>query len=170
MPRPWRLPVLYFPGVPRDTKSVNVMGRMVQVLALAGLVVGGLGGCATSTVESRKQERAASYAALTPEWRAVVDHGQLKVGMTADAVYLAWGKPAQVLTGQSATGTTETWLYTGAYMQEYRYWNYRRGFYGQRYFGGPALEYDYYPRAYTRAEVVFENGVVKSWHTSGAPQ
>jgi len=31
------------------------------------------------------------------------------------------------------------------------------------------LHYDYYPSTYVRAQVVFVNGVVKSWQTYGAP-
>jgi hypothetical protein len=30
-----------------------------------------------------------------------------------DAVYIAWGKPSQVLQGESSQGSTITWLYTG---------------------------------------------------------
>lgn len=160
---------LYFIRVRRDSCRVNMIGTWARSSVLAVLAAAVLGGCATSTVESRKKERYASYAALTPELRTSVDTGQLKIGMTTDAVYIAWGKPSQILVGQSTAGTTETWIYAGSYMEEHRYWSYRRGYYGRRFYGGPTLEYEYAPRAYTRAEVVFENGVVKSWRTTGTP-
>jgi hypothetical protein len=121
---------------------------------LAGLV---LAGCATSTVQSRKQERYAAYEALAPEMRGLVDQGQIKVGMTMDAVYIAWGPPGRVLQGENEAGRTTTWVYYGTYVQEVRYW----GYYG--------LYYQYYPTTYVRAQAVFINDVVKSWQNFGAP-
>ncbi len=64
---------------------------MVKKLILLGLTGLCATGCATSTIESRSRERAAAYAALSPEWRDLVSHGQIKVGMPMDAVYVAWG-------------------------------------------------------------------------------
>ena len=130
------------------------MVKKAVVLLLAGLV---LAGCATSTVLTRKQERYAAYEALTPEMRSLVDQGQIKIGMTMDAVYIAWGPPGQVLQGENEAGKTTTWVYYGGYVQEARYWGYRR------------LHYDYYPGSYVRAQVVFVNGLVKSWQTFAEP-
>lgn len=138
-------------------------------LAILGLTALVLTGCATSTIESRKQERYAAYAALTPEFRAAVDQGRIKVGLPMDAVFIAWGKPSQALTGESSHGSTVTWLYHGTHLQEYRYWSYRYIRYGDRCWPEPYLEHDYYPRSYVRAEVVFENGVVKEWRSLPAP-
>ena len=130
------------------------MVKKAMGILLAGLV---LAGCATSTVMSRKQERYAAYEALTPEMRGLVDQGQIKVGMTMDAVYIAWGPAGRVLQGENEAGKTTTWVYYGSYVQEVRYWGYRN------------LHYDYYPTSYVRAQVVFVDGVVKSWQTYGAP-
>src|SRR5262245_3355725 len=47
-------------------------------------------GCTTSTIESRKKERLAIYTALPPDQKQLVDHGQIKVGMGPDAIYIAW--------------------------------------------------------------------------------
>ncbi len=128
-----------------------------------------LTGCATSTVEKRKQERYGAYASLAPEFKSAVDQGQIQVGMPMDAVYIAWGKPAQVLQSSSAQGTTTTWVYHGSQLQAYHYWTY----YGYRahgyYWGQPYLATDYYSHEYIRAEVVFENGLVKEWRTWPAP-
>jgi hypothetical protein len=136
------------------------------ILVLALLVTG----CATrSTVETRKQERATAYAALTPEQRALVDQGQIKVGLPEDAVYIAWGPPSQVAHGESPTGTTKKWIYSGTGWQEHHYWNYRPYYYGYGHgrYGYvhplPTLDYEYVPYRYTAAEVEFENGKVKSW-------
>lgn len=54
-------------------------------------------GCATSTIQTRKQERHGIYSALPPEERNLVDQGRINVGMSKDAVYIAWGKPSEIL-------------------------------------------------------------------------
>lgn len=141
--------------------------KAIVSLFLLGLLVAG---CATSNVVSRKQERAAAYTALPPVQRALVDSGQIKVGMPMDAVYIAWGKPSQIIQGESTSGATTTWIYTGTAWQEQRYWSYRHdsGRYGRGY-ATPTLDYDYVPRSYEAAEVVFENGMVKSWRNITPP-
>ena len=129
-------------------------------------------GCATSTVEKRRQERSAAYASLAPEQRALVDQSQIKVGMPMDAVYIASGKPSQIINGQSSSGAaTTTWVYHGTTWQEYRYWNYHYYPSGRHgYYPSPSLDYDYIPQSYVAAEVTFENGVVKSWRNITQPQ
>lgn len=131
-----------------------------------------ISGCATSTIDKRRVERSAVYEVLAPEMRSLVDSGQIKVGMPMDAVYIAWGKPSQVFTGESEQGkATTTWMYTGTAWQEHRVW--RNHYYGARgypYSGpSPYLDYDYIPRSYASAEVVFEDGVVKRWNTIAKP-
>src|SRR5687768_12722035 len=82
-------------------------------------------GCATSTIESRKQERYSAYSNLPVDGRNLVDEGKIQIGMPMDAVYIAWGKPAQVLEQQTPAGTMVTWLYHGTHLQEHRYWRYQ---------------------------------------------
>ena len=88
-----------------------------------------------------------------------------------DGVYIAWGPPFQILTGESAGGTTITWLYSGTYLQEYRYWSYRPYYYGRHSYpyAGPYVDHDYASRSYTSAEVIFENGLVKQWRSLPLP-
>jgi hypothetical protein len=115
-------------------------------------------GCATSSsLDSRKKERPAAYRALPAEQKQLVDDGKIKIGMSADAVYLAWGHPAEVLESETPQGHVTAWLYHGQWVQEYRYWI------------GPHLESDYYPRNYVSAEVIFQNGVVTSWRMLPKP-
>lgn len=129
-----------------------------------------LTGCAaTSTIESRRQERLGTYTTLTPEQKAAVDAGQIKVGMPADAVYIAWGPPSQILTGESSQGSIVTWLYQGTYLEEHRYWTYHHYGYHGRYYASPHLAYDYYPRSFLSAEVKFEGGLVKEWRSLPRP-
>jgi len=145
---------------------------MVKKLILLGVIGLFAEGCATSTIEGRSRERAAAYAALSPEWRDLVSHGQIKVGMPMDAVYVAWGKPSQVFVSESSEGTSTTWRYQGTTYQEYRYWThsyYGGGRYGYAY-TAPRLEYDYVASPYVAAEVVFEKEVVKSWQNLTQPK
>lgn len=136
----------------------------MTVLALA------LAGCATSTLESRKKERYGAYASLSSEQKASVDQAQIKVGMSMDAVYIAWGKPSQILTSETASGSQVRWLYSGTYLQSFSYWAYP-GYYGPYRWGycGPEFVHDYVVLNYIRAEVIFEGGLVKQWRTLPRP-
>ena len=141
--------------MPPFTLRQNTM-RLATLILLPVLL---LAGCATkSTVQTRQKERAAAYAALTPEQRGLVDSGQIKAGMNPDAVYIAWGQPGQITRGGNASGETMTWLYYGGYVEETRYW------------GRRDLHYAYDPRTFVRAQVVFVNGIVNSWQTFPAPE
>lgn len=116
----------------------------------------------TNTFEKRRTERYPAYTALAPEFKTLVDQGQIKVGMSEDAVYIAWGPPAEILKSETEQGAITKWLYYGTYLEEQRYWTGSRGGYG-RGFPSERLEFDYIPRDYVSAEIVFSNGVVKSW-------
>jgi hypothetical protein len=158
---------LYFKRFVADNRPLkgNIVKRFVFFLVLALIT----GGCATSTVEKRKAERASAYEELSPAMRALIDQGQIKVGMPMVGVYIVWGKPSQVATGELSNGKpTTTWLYTGTTWREHRYWNYR--YYGNRY-GYPEayLDYDYLPSSYVAAEVLFEDGLVRSWRNISQP-
>jgi hypothetical protein len=118
-------------------------------------------GCATtSTIQSREQERAAAYAAFPQNIKALVNEGRIAAGMTPDAVYIAWGPPGQVLESGNQYGEFTSWIYQGAFLEETRYWI------GRRF---PHPTYDYEPRTYISAEIVFANGVVQSWRTYPQP-
>ena len=100
----------------------------------------GILGCASAPTDPRKiakrrVERASAYQALTPEQRSLVDRGQVQVGMPEDAVFIAWGKPAQVLRRGDATGEETTWLYSRSTTDQFVNWNYVevRGRDGNRY-------------------------------------
>ncbi|HTD85206.1 MAG TPA: hypothetical protein VK850_01390 [Candidatus Binatia bacterium] len=144
--------------------------KRAALLLLAALF---LAGCA-STIEDRRKEHFAAYTAMPPEMQALVDQRQIKVGMPKDAVYIAWGKPEQVIQGESEQGRTETWIYYGSTLRPYQYWNY--GAWGPYYRGWyynsplPYVETDYYPASYPKAEVTFQNDRVATWrHLPHAP-
>lgn len=127
--------------------------------------------CATSSIESRRAEKAAAYNGLPANQKAMVDSGQIQIGMTADAVYIAWGKPSDVLESEDATGRYTAWHYYGSFLQENRYWAYREVNQGQ---GRPVyleryLTSDYTPRDFVRSEIIFKSGRVLSWRTLPKP-
>lgn len=138
--------------------------------ALAFLVVFSSGCSSTqSTVDTRRNEKAAAYAALSAEQRTLVDEGQIKVGMSEDAVYIAWGEPAQRLLNEDANGRTTTWLYHGTTTDEYVGW---------RYYSVPGpngshlsrrLDRDFNVREYVSAELNFRDGKLETWRTLAKP-
>jgi hypothetical protein len=141
---------------------VNVRSALLLTALLAA-------GCQTSTVESRRAERPSAYEALAPEIRALVDQGQIKVGMNEDAVYIAWGPPSEIVQSETQSGRLTTWLYHSTMMEETRYWAYREIWRGNQMFLERYLERDYDPRHYVKAEIVFEKGAVKEWRTLPKP-
>lgn len=128
-----------------------------------------LAGCATSTIESRKQQRLAAYRALSAEDRRAVDAGQIEVGMSMDAVYIAWGKPSQIVTGDPSQGVTVTWLYRGTHSDAQSFWSDYDRWHDSGYYTAPYATHDSPPRSYIRAEVRFAGGVVKEWHSLPGP-
>jgi hypothetical protein len=89
--------------------------------------------------------------------------------MSPEAVYIAWGKPDQVLSNESSQGSYLTWLYHGNRLHPYNYWTYNSYLYGDYAWGHPYLATSYYPVEYVSAEVIFEKGVVREWRTLPAP-
>jgi len=140
-----------------------------------------LAGCATSTLEKRKAERRTVYQSLTLEFKTLVDEGRIKAGMTADAVYLAWGKPSEIVTAENPQGPYLLWLYKEVYLQPHSYWAFRpdhwssvRSYYGR---GRPEgivlerrLEHSYESHEFVKAEVEFVNGAVTHWRERSRPR
>jgi hypothetical protein len=144
---------------------------VVKSVGFAALLLALAAGCATkSTVDTRRAEKLSAYETLPADQKAIVDSGQVRVGMTEDAVYIAWGKPSEVLQNEDASGHYVTWRYYGSFLQENRYWAYREvnggpsGIYLERY-----LTSDYNPRDYVRSEIVFKGGRVLQWRTLPKP-
>jgi hypothetical protein len=128
-------------------------------------------GCSTpSTVESRRQEKLPAYTALPEDQKARVDKGEVVVGMDEDAVYIALGKPAQVLKSADANGAIVTWLYEGLTTEDYIGWRYatvlgRKG----AYTGTPYLTRDTEYSSYISAELVFRGGKLESFRELPKP-
>lgn len=82
-----------------------------QALAASAFAVTLLlfGGC--STTESRIAERPQAYSSLSPSDQALVTRGEIREGMSRDAVYIAWGAPNQRGEGRNRGQSVETWVY-----------------------------------------------------------
>jgi hypothetical protein len=145
---------------------------MKHVRSFIALVVAAvLAGCASSTIESRRKDRPAAYSALSAEQRALVDQGQVRVGMSQDAVYIAWGEPKQKTQAEGAEGLTEMWIYHDSTLDNHRYWAFRERTDSKtgRVYLDRTLENDFQIREYVSAEITFANGVVKNWRTRPMP-
>jgi hypothetical protein len=95
-----------------------------------------LAGC--STTESRISEHRDLFNTLSPNDQALVSRGQIRVGMSQNAVWLAWGSPDQKAAGAMRRRETETWIYMNTTSYGYPYGGYPYGGYPYGYggFGG----------------------------------
>ncbi len=119
---------------------------------LVGLAI--LAGC--SIIESRKEHRLAAYEALPASLQALVDRGKVGLGMDTNAVYIAWGPPSVVAEIPGPPSQT-VWVYRGSRPIQVPAWTFLptdRGYWSLEY--TPA----HYTAAFTKAEVIFQNGRV----------
>ena len=151
---------------------------LLACIAIGALV---LSGC--STVGSRIEANPTAFNSLSPQDKDLVSKGDIRGGMSQEAVYLAWGAPQQKAVGVVRNASTETWVYTlstsayGPYGYGYGGFGYgygfagRVGFYGRhgghRFYGSfvdPFWDPFYYPFpatvTYPVKTVSFQNGRV----------
>ena len=113
-----------------------------------------------STPQTRISENPNLYQSLSQKDQALVGLGQIRMGMSRTAVWLAWGSPDRKIVGNMGGGTTETWLYIyyATYYPPYGPWG---------YFGDPFYDpfyYSYMPSIPYPAKVVtFARGRVVSY-------
>jgi hypothetical protein len=144
------------------------------------------------TTESRISGHPEIYQTLSPGDQALVSKGQIRAGMSQNAVWLAWGSPDRKIVGNMRGRPTETWVYVNYTTYPYSYpypYPYGYGFgYGFGYtsigfagahhrhggrsfvfFGSPFYDpfyYSYIPPSipYPYKTVTFANGRVMSFH------
>ena len=75
-----------------------------------------------STPQTRISDHPDLYQSLSRRDQALVNQGQIRIGMSRPAVWLAWGSPDRRIIGNMGGGTTETWVYT--YYASYPYYPY----------------------------------------------
>src|SRR5437763_14899049 len=113
------------------------MKRRVPWVALTfGIAATALLFTSCGTTGQRISQHPDIYQRLSPRDQALVSQGQIREGMTMDAVWLAWGKPDQKLADNMRDRPVETWAYL-------RYET--PPSYGGHYFNGP-LDWSDIPR------------------------
>jgi hypothetical protein len=116
------------------------------ITATASVLVG----CATN--QTRISQHPEMYQRLSARDQALVSQGQIRPGMSMDAVWLAWGTPDQKIPDNMGDRPTETWLYL-------RYQT--PPSYGAPYYYGP-FDWSYIPPKFPYASrgATFSNGRV----------
>jgi hypothetical protein len=117
-----------------------------------------------STPQTRISEHPDLYQSLSHRDQALVSQGQIRIGMSRTAVWLAWGTADQKIMGNMGGGPTETWIYT--YYTSYPYYPYYAPW--DVYFGAPLFDpfcYSWFPQSilYPGKVVTFVNGRVASF-------
>jgi hypothetical protein len=132
-----------------------------------GIAAGALILTSCSTIESRISEHPEIYRNLSSRDQALVNQGQLRAGMSANAVWLAWGSPDSKVIANMRGHSTETWIYVH-YAYPYYYPYYDPYALGLGYFGEPVYDPFYYSLVppsipYPSKMVTFSNGRVVSF-------
>ena len=130
-----------------------------------GLATGLLILTSCATPQARISEHSDLYQTLSQKDQALVSQGQIRIGMSRTAVWLAWGSPDRKIIGNMGGGRTETWIYT--YYASYPYYPYYPPL--DYYFGAPLFDpfcYSWFPQTipYPGKVVTFAHGRVASFH------
>jgi hypothetical protein len=141
---------------------------MKNVLIMLSLALALVSCVPPSTPQTRIGSNHAVFSKLSLEQQQLVRQGQIATGMPADAVYMAWGRPARIFNGSKDGKNRERWDYAATrptYVQTMSS-PYYHGPYGlRRYYryNDPMMmpEVAYVP--YLQASVWFMNGKVESW-------
>src|SRR5215510_14114948 len=127
-----------------------------------------LTGC--STPQTRISEHPDLYQSLSHRDQVLVSQGQIRIGMSPTAVWMAWGLADRKIVGNMGGGPTETWIYT--YYASYPYYPYYAPL--DYYFGAPLFDpfcYSWFPQSipYPGKIVTFANGRVASYRYVTSP-
>ena len=104
---------------------VRMKGRILAALPLC-LAASGLILTSCETTQDRISKNPEIYQRLSSSDQALVAQGQIRPGMSQNAVWLAWGSPDRKIVGNMAGRPTETWIYiyyaTNPYYPYYGPW------------------------------------------------
>jgi hypothetical protein len=111
-----------------------------------------------STPQTRISDHPDLYQSISHRDQTLVNQGQIRIGMSRTAVWLAWGSPDRKIIGNMGGGTTETWVYI--YYANYPYYPYEPL---DEYFGAPLYNpfcYSWFPPSipYPGKLVTFAHG------------
>ena len=114
--------------------------RFLVEASTFALAIGALILASCSTPQTRISEHPDLYQSLSHRDQALVGQGQVRIGMSRTAVWLAWGSPDRKIVGNMGGGPTETWAYiyyvTYPYYPGYGPWG--------PYLGAPLYDPFYY--------------------------
>lgn len=132
----------------------------------AGLATLLIVSCAPSTPAARIQANPAVFENLSPAHRELVRQGRLENGMSPDAVYIAWGRPAREFTGSEQGVSTRRWDYadTQAVFTDNTFGPGRASSWGGYHRYDFTTQVTHIP--YRRASVWFHNDRVTGWEQS----
>lgn len=133
--------------------------RASTLSVLTGMLI--LTSC--STPQTRISDHPDLYQGLSHRDQALVSQGQIRIGMSRTAVWLAWGTTDQKIIGNMGGGPTETWVYV--YYATYPYYPFEPL---DEYFGAPLFDpfcYSWFPPSipYPGKLVTFARGKVVSY-------
>jgi len=81
-----------------------------------------------STPQTRITDHLETYQSLSPRDQALVSRGQIRTGMSQNAVWIAWGFPDRKIVSNMQGRPTETWIYIS--YATYPYYPYGYPYYG----------------------------------------
>src|SRR6516162_11382739 len=109
---------------------------LLLLISTLGLAAGALILTSCSTPETRISEHPDLYQSLSHRDQALVSQGQIRIGMSRTAVWLAWGTTDRKIIGNMGGGPTETWVYV--YYASYPYYPFYNPW--DIYFGAPLYD------------------------------
>jgi hypothetical protein len=119
----------------RSMKRSILSGALTFGVALSALIT-----TSCETTENRISKNPEIYQRLSANDQAVVSRGQIRPGMSQNAVWLAWGSPERKITGNMRGHATETWIYITYETAPYPYWG-PYGPWGWGYGFGPGVAF-----------------------------
>jgi hypothetical protein len=134
------------------TAFVEQAGRIKNIALTFGITATALLCSGCGTPGTRISQHPEMYQRLSAQDQALVSQGQIRRGMSMDAVWLAWGNPEQKIPAPIPDASSETWVYL-------RYDT--PPSYGGPYYYGP-FDWSYIPPKfpYPSKGVTFSNGRV----------
>jgi len=90
---------------------MNKIPLLRVILAAAGLAAAGMLTSCTSPIERRIVRNPQLYEKLSASDRGLVSRGEIREGMTKEAVFLALGRPDHVAEGRERGARLERWTY-----------------------------------------------------------
>jgi len=91
-----------------------ILGMKRQILSAAltiGVAASALIFTSCETTGNRISKHPEIYQSLSASDQALVSRGQIRPGMSQNAVWLAWGSPERKIAGNMRGHQTETWIY-----------------------------------------------------------